>query len=179
MKSARFQYNYRDSASKLHIAIGETLRNSSIFKNYSIFQEYPVYKICPTYQSVHWFDWVVLDIQLVIEAQGVQHYKGICFGGISEEEAHSNFLQQRARDKRKMNACLDAGFTFIEIPYWDIDKINDEYIWALYLSNRIITLSKVKPILVESEWKIKQRIHAKEVRHAQYEKAKRRLKNEV
>ena len=134
MKSKRFQYDYRESASKLHKKIGDTIRNKdSIFYPYKIYQEYPVSKINNSYKNnKHKFDWVILDLYLIIEGMGQQHIKPTCFGGISKEQAEENFIDQKYRDTVKMNAAIEAGFTYLSIPYSDLDKINDNYILDLY-----------------------------------------------
>ena len=49
------------------------------------------------------FDIYVPDIKLAIEYDGEQHYKPVCFGGISLELAKENLKSQRARDRLKNN----------------------------------------------------------------------------
>lgn len=137
MKESRFQEAYRSNASKLHITVGDCLRDSSIFSGYNIYQEYPVNKINSDYPcAAHKFDWVIPDLFLVIECHGEQHYRGVRFGGISEEEATSNFLHQRHRDNMKMNAAVSAGWTYLTISFADIDQINDSYIWSVYQAQK-------------------------------------------
>lgn len=133
MKTSRFQEVYRENASKLHKVVGDTLKNGNIFSGYNIYQEYPVDKIYPDYPvSTHHFDWAIPDLFLVIECHGEQHYNPVRFGGISEEEATSNFLHQRHRDNMKMDAAIKAGYTYLVIPYGDIDQVNESYLWAMY-----------------------------------------------
>jgi hypothetical protein len=132
MKSNRFRQSYRNNASSLHKKIGDVLRDS-IFKNYRVMQEYPLNKINPDYKNGRCkFDWVILDLAIIIEGHGEQHDRPVNFGGMTDEEAEDNFFNQKYRDNLKMNAALEAGYTYIVIPYSDIDKIDEEYIWQLY-----------------------------------------------
>jgi hypothetical protein len=119
--------------SKLHSKVGDILKESTLFKGYKIYQEYPVKKIFPDYPSFkHRFDWVIMDIFLVIECHGIQHYQPTNFGNTDAAKSIGNFQDQRSRDRSKMQAALDAGFTYIEIPYSDYSKITEDYIWDKY-----------------------------------------------
>ena len=66
---------YRKNASELHRAIGNILLSKEgPFSLYKIHQEYPVHKINPNFKSKrHKFDWVILDLSVVIEGHGQQH----------------------------------------------------------------------------------------------------------
>lgn len=64
------------------------------------------------------FDFYVVKNNLLIEFQGVQHYKIIKkFGG---EEA---FKQRQSHDKIKREFALSNGYNFLEITYLDFDNI--------------------------------------------------------
>jgi len=67
------------------------------------------------------FDWVILDLMIVIECHGQQHYKPVCFGGIPEEEAKIRFQEQVLRDLKKMQAAQKAGWTYIIFKYDEKD----------------------------------------------------------
>lgn len=135
MKGSKYRFSYRKNASKLHKIVGEALRNSSKFKGYKIYQEYPVSDICSSYKNhSHKFDWVILDLKIVIEVHGEQHYKEVDFGGEGQEKAADRLSSVRHRDRVKMDAAIEAGFTYIEIPYSDIKKVDEDYIWCLYRS---------------------------------------------
>lgn len=59
----------------------------------------------------------------VIEYQGEQHYKPIeHFGG------EKQFEKQQEYDQKKRDYCIQNNINFIEIPYWDYNKISKEYI---------------------------------------------------
>lgn len=132
MKNSRFQYTYRKSASKQHRQVGDILRSSSFFKNYQIYQEYPVNRINPEYTSSReHFDWVVLELKLVIEVHGIQHTVGTDFSGkLTPEETEEQFQALQMRDKDKEKAAIKAGYTYIAIPY-NIE-ITEQYIIEQY-----------------------------------------------
>lgn len=63
------------------------------------------------------------EIDYLIEAQGIQHYRPIKhFGGARA------LHRQRYNDDLKRRYCMQKGYKLIHIPYWDEDKINYEYI---------------------------------------------------
>src|ERR1700674_5832261 len=108
-KRARFAFRYRKSTSKFHKKVGEILRDSPIFKNFKLYQEYPVTWINPQMTSLarcH-YDWVLLDLKVVIEVHGQQHFQQTRFGGISEDEAQQRFEEQTQRDYAKQLAATD------------------------------------------------------------------------
>lgn len=134
MKRSKFKEGYRESASSYHKKIGDVLRSSKLFNGYRIHQEWPVSDIDSTYvTNAHHFDWVILDLKLVIEVHGEQHYQPCTFGGISMYQAISNHLSQKHRDNMKMNAAIRAGYTYLAIPFSEVENATDEYIWNLYL----------------------------------------------
>ena len=72
------------------------------------------------------FDYAVFDAgQLIclIEFQGDIHYT--VTGGWNTEE---RFNEQQKRDKIKREYCQNNNIKLIEIPYWDIDILNEEYL---------------------------------------------------
>ena len=121
-KQSRLNKKYRKNASKLHKAVGDMLRASPVFSNYRIYQEYPVNRISPYFDSGREkFDWVILDLMVVIEVMGQQHYYPVRFGGISHEEAKVKFQQQIRRDTAKKEAAQKAGFIYVEFKYDEKD----------------------------------------------------------
>lgn len=176
MKTSRFKFSYRQSSSKLHKAVGDCIRTSKIWRNYRTYQEYPVSKVNPSYSNnKHHFDWVVLDLKLVIECHGKQHYEIATFGGRSVESAVEAFHEQKSRDKSKEWAALDAGWTYIVIPYSDINKISEEYILNLYrhnINNEPI-IQKEEP--EESQYSKDQKQKAKLYRQQRYRQQKEYL----
>jgi hypothetical protein len=117
-KSSRRKQSYRKNASKLHQAIGDLLRLSKLFSSYRIYQEYPVNLVDPTFHSgKERYDWVILDLQVAIEAHGKQHYEPSTFGGITKEEAESKFRRQIYQDNIKHEAAIKAGWKYIIFRY--------------------------------------------------------------
>lgn len=73
------------------------------------------------------FDFVVFDdsgkIDFIIEYQGRQHYEASAkFGG------KRGLYQQQYNDNHKRRFCALHGFTLIEIPYTEEDKVSYDYI---------------------------------------------------
>ena len=63
---------------------------------------------------------------LLIEIQGVQHYKPITFGGRSELESIEAFKRQQEHDKLKREFAINNGYKLLEIPYFsprDLDNL--------------------------------------------------------
>lgn len=137
MKTSRFLWEYREGASSLHRAVGDCLRSSNLFQNYTIYQEYPVVRVNPIYsETSHHFDWVILELALVIECHGEQHYEVVDFSGKQEDGGISEFKRLRARDRAKKQAAIDVGWTYIEVPYTMKSKITDEWIYEAWKANR-------------------------------------------
>lgn len=135
MKNSRFKTEYRQSASKLHKAVGDVLKSSPLFRNYNVYQEYPVSRVNSNYtrNSEH-FDWVISDIKLVIECHGKQHFEVSDFSGKEEDGGLSKFRAQRIRDTKKRLAATEAGYTYIVVKY-DDKNIDEDFIWNLYKAN--------------------------------------------
>jgi len=121
-KQSRLKKEYRSNASKLHKAVGDMLHASPIFSNYRIYQEYPVNMISPYFDSGREkFDWVIMDLMIVIECHGEQHYKPVCFGGMPKEEAEAKYKEQVMRDLKKKMAIQKAGWTYVVFKYDEKD----------------------------------------------------------
>lgn len=134
MKSRRFQYEYRKSASKLHKAVGEALRSYSLFSGYRSYQEYPVNKVNPSYESGReHFDWVIPDLHLVIECHGEQHYTPVAFDG-DQTAAIDRFNRTQELDDQKKNAAINAGYVYMVVKYDELKQITGELLWDRYTS---------------------------------------------
>jgi hypothetical protein len=128
----------------------------------------------------------VLDLRLVIEVHGEQHYKPVAFGGMDSEAAAEALLDQQYRDNKKMEAAEEMGWTYIVVPYFDCDKVNESYITQCYIACRKdipIRMKKPKQLTdYQQQQKERARVHRQEL----YRKAKqyrdtikqRRLKDE-
>lgn len=65
------------------------------------------------------YDFYIPELRLLIEYQGEQHYKPVdIFGG----EEH--FLFQQKSDQSKREYAKSNGYILLEIPYYDLKKIN-------------------------------------------------------
>jgi len=183
------QFEYRESASRLHKAVGEVLRTSPLFKYQISYQEYPVKNVDPEYNFSHYFDWVIPGMFLVIECMGIQHEKIQDFSGHSEDAGISAFKEQKVRDKLKKAAAINNGWTYVEISYKDEKKITDEFIMSLYKKNyndkQVIIPAQKKEtdktfLKIRRDNYLKSDKHkkdlqlAKQYRHEQYLKNKKR-----
>lgn len=72
------------------------------------------------------FDFYLLDLNTIIEYQGKQHYEPIDYFGGEE-----SFKKQLENDNLKRRYCKENNIKLIEIPYWDYDIINEEYLLNL------------------------------------------------
>ena len=69
------------------------------------------------------FDFVVdTGDPLFIELDGEQHFRPVCFGGISQEQAQINFEKQQRHDAIKNKFCRDNGFKLLRFRYDDTDE---------------------------------------------------------
>lgn len=75
------------------------------------------------------FDFAVFNedgtINCLIEMQGIQHYEAVCFGGISEERAQSNFNDTVFRDAIKKEFCKNNQINILYITYKELDRIEE------------------------------------------------------
>ena len=111
-------------ASRGEIRIEEILREAGL--NFKMEYVFPDLK-SPNGRPLR-FDFVVFDddglIDFIIEFQGKQHYEPVSkFGGAR------GFFQQQYNDKRKRRFCTMNGIKLIEIPYWEENLINYDYIY--------------------------------------------------
>lgn len=111
-------------ASRGEIKIHEILKHNDI--NFKEEYEFPSLKSL-TGTPLR-FDFAVFDdcgdLDFLIEFQGKQHYEPVSkFGGAR------GFFQQQYNDKRKRRFCTMNGIKLIEIPYWEENLINYDYIY--------------------------------------------------
>ena len=73
------------------------------------------------------FDFAIFDqnnsLICLIEYQGQQHYKQVELFQTEEQ-----FLKQKENDNKKQIYCKEKEIKLIEIPYWDYQKINENYL---------------------------------------------------
>ncbi len=123
------QYHCLETSSQFHERARGIFCTDPRFKNLSCYQEVPVKDLCIDYPyKGHHFDWYIYEFGTVIELHGAQHYKPVNFSGIGYDDAVRQFRQGQFRDAMKQQAAVDAGFTYIEIPYTDIKYLDGDYI---------------------------------------------------
>lgn len=145
MKSRKYQSAYRNNSSKLHKKVGEILKTSDLFRHYKVYQEYPVTDINPSFNNSRCkFDWVILDIKVVIEVHGAQHYVVSSFGA-DPEEAVNRFQRQKIRDAQKQLAAEEAGWGYVEVSYKEIKNLTPDNLWEkIKLALSLVSESIVK-----------------------------------
>lgn len=178
-KSSRFKYSYRSNASKLHKAVGDSIRNHPLLKQFQAYQEYPVNKINPEFRDGRCkYDWVIPELYCVIEIHGQQHYK-------ETPHFHPNpgdFLKQQERDRLKKKAAEDVGYTYIEVKYdekLDVDELID-----LAISNNVcVRAPKQPPKTFKKKFKREvspeQKEKAKKLRQEAYQRSKEWKKKNI
>lgn len=72
------------------------------------------------------FDFYLPEYNICIEYDGEQHYKPVDYWGGEE-----GFKQRQKNDEIKNQYCKDNNIKLIRIPYWDYDKLNEEYLLEL------------------------------------------------
>lgn len=158
--------------SKGHLLIGSLLAQT----NFKIQEELPVSAIADTkYRG--WYDWAILDLKVVIEIHGEQHYQATSFGKTSPgedkvEQAVSNLALNKLRDSNKERIATEAGWGYLAVPYTELSGLTTEKLLAQI--NKVSSLSmkiekKQKPIDIYKE---KQKERAREYRKQQYQKWK-------
>jgi very-short-patch-repair endonuclease len=110
--------------SKFHNKVREILVMDNLLRGFKCYQEVPVRDLCTDYPSIHFFDWYIEELNMVIELHGAQHYKVVNRGGISYEAAQAEFKGIQSRDKQKKTAALAAGYDYLEISYKEYAKLN-------------------------------------------------------
>lgn len=92
------------------------------------------------------FDNEVVDLKLIIEVHGIQHYElngwHITQSKSSGRTPEEEFEYQKYKDNYKKNYALEHGYFYLEIPYWSID---DESYTNL-INNKIKEIEKFKNI---------------------------------
>jgi hypothetical protein len=71
------------------------------------------------------YDFYLPDYNLLIEFQGIQHEKPIDFKGKGKEYAEKQFIIQKTHDNLKYNYAKSNIINFLEIWYYDFEKIKE------------------------------------------------------
>jgi DNA-directed RNA polymerase subunit RPC12/RpoP len=92
-----------------------------------LFEAQYIFSDCKNKRSLP-FDFAVLKnnkVILLIEYDGEQHYRPVCFGGISNEEAEENFEKTKINDKIKDKYAKDNKIPLLRISYEKFNNIED------------------------------------------------------
>jgi len=73
-------------------------------------------------------------LRILFEYDGEQHFRPICFNGISMERAIENFKQTQISDKMKNLYCAENNIQLIRIPYWEFNNI-EKYLKYYLIDN--------------------------------------------
>ena len=143
------------NASKLHKRVGELL--VELFPVMNIQQECCVSEVNKNFKSNREkFDWVIFDLQIVIEVHGEQHYTYVCFGGEQKFNAKQKFSKQVHSDIKKQKAVEDIGWAYVEVKYTE-KKISKEEL----LDKIDAALKAIEPVEEEEKPKPKSRLGQK------------------
>ena len=78
------------------------------------------------------FDFYIASLNVLIEYDGIGHYKPTF--GSSPEERQKNLEEQQKRDRNKDDWAKANNIPMLRIPYWDFDRV-EELIEAFILEN--------------------------------------------
>lgn len=85
------------------------------FNNIKYYRE-KTFKDC-RYKRLLRFDFYLIDLNKVIEVDGIQHYQPTNFGNIDIKTSIDNFKQNQIKDKIKDNYCKSHNIPILRIPY--------------------------------------------------------------
>jgi hypothetical protein len=83
----------------------------------AIVEREKVFKSCRDKRPLR-FDFKITDKNILIEFNGLAHYKAVRFGGICKREAAKKLVTQKRRDSIKKSWALSNGFLLICVPYY-------------------------------------------------------------
>ncbi len=130
----RNQFVTIDSASLFHNRVRELLAADTMFRNFKCYQEVNVADLIEGYEHYnHHFDWYIEELNLIVELHGQQHYKVVNYGSINMKQAERSFYSLQDRDNTKKTAAIQAGYRYLEIPYTEYRRLDQEYLRHLVL----------------------------------------------
>lgn len=112
--------------------ISEGSKGENKIKNYlnekvTFSKEYTIENLRGINGGMVRYDFAIFDeenkLKLLIEYDGQQHYYQVNFGGMSDEEAFSSFINTVYNDSLKNSYCEDNNIPLLRIPYWDYANI--------------------------------------------------------
>ena len=112
------------------------VRNYLLDLGYSVNTEYDC-SIIPTNPETNCllpYDNEVVELKLIIEVNGQQHYKKSYYNNYSDDE-----LKKRKQiDKFKREYAINHGYSFLVVPYWTNDKKDS---WKSLIDNKILSIA--------------------------------------
>lgn len=107
--------------SKGEFQISKIIENNNIF-----FEREKTFENCinPKTNTKLRFDFYLPDYNCCIEYDGIQHFQETTW-------RHESLKDVQYRDSIKNNYCKDHNIKLIRIPYWDFDKLDDDYLLSL------------------------------------------------
>jgi len=167
MKSDRFRQSYRSNASSYHRIIGDLLSGpSSVFSQMRVYQEYPVVRVNPRYPNpAHRYDWVILDLKLIIEVHGEQHFS-------EGWDGEMGLSVQQSRDQAKRRAAEDINWIYLEVPYHKVRGMTEEKLLAAYTA----ALGSYRELDTREDLPDRRKELAKQHRRKAYQEMKHRMK---
>ena len=151
MKNKRFKEMPRESASDGHKKVFSLMK--TLYPYHKIYQEYHYSKILQTqykklnvaelFQNSYYLKYgnkIFADIydattSVIVEVHGKQHYEIVQWSkDESIDAAQERFERQKSIDNLKRNIANEAKVILVELPYWEVDKINEEALYTLILN---------------------------------------------
>ncbi len=86
-----------------------------LLEKYNIYFEY--HKMLRFNDRKYYVDFYIPDKNIIIEYNGIQHYKPTTFGGITNKEANLTFIKQQKRDNELRQYCKENNIILLEIKY--------------------------------------------------------------
>lgn len=106
--------------SSLHEMVREIFCTDPFFKYLNCWQEVYVKDLIPDYlNSKHRYDFYIENLNIILELQGIQHYRPQGFSNISYDQKIINFELIQKTDKQKRIAAINNDFIYKEISYKD------------------------------------------------------------
>lgn len=119
------RHGRRASQRWLRVAVSELFPEETVLEDHSS----PSLVFSETNEPIE-LDVYIPSLKLALEYQGIQHYRDIHFFGPS--------LVYKKRDAEKRRACMSAGITLIEVPYW----------WNYDISSLHATIHQHRPDII-------------------------------
>ena len=91
-----------------------------------------------------YYDNEIIDLHLIIEVNGIQHYKITNFHKMSARKNNTSpeyeLEYQKWKDEFKRNYALEHGYFYLEIPYWADDK---NFTYRKMIDDKIAEIDKI------------------------------------